>query len=53
MRITAEDLQLIDKYNRPGPRYTSYPPANHFRDYENRFRKRFQNRPQHKTPCLC
>lgn len=34
MRITAEDLQLIDKYNRPGPRYTSYPPANHFREYE-------------------
>ena len=34
MRITDEDLQLIDKYNRPGPRYTSYPPANHFREYE-------------------
>jgi oxygen-independent coproporphyrinogen-3 oxidase len=34
MRISTEDLQLIDKYNRPGPRYTSYPPANHFRDYE-------------------
>ncbi len=24
------DKQLIDKYNRPVPRYTSYPPANHF-----------------------
>lgn len=33
MQITAEDLQLIEKYNRPGPRYTSYPPANHFREY--------------------
>ena len=33
MEITAEDLQLIKKYNRPGPRYTSYPPANHFRKY--------------------
>lgn len=33
MRIFAEDLKLIEKYNRPGPRYTSYPPANHFRDY--------------------
>lgn len=34
MQITAQDLALIDKYNRPGPRYTSYPPANHFRVYE-------------------
>ena len=34
MQITEQDLQLIEKYNRPGPRYTSYPPANHFRDYE-------------------
>lgn len=33
MQISAQDLQLIDKYNRPGPRYTSYPPANHFREY--------------------
>jgi len=33
MKLSAEDLQLIEKYNRPGPRYTSYPPANHFRDY--------------------
>ena len=24
--------KLIDKYNIPVPRYTSYPPANHFRD---------------------
>ncbi len=33
MQISAADLQLIEKYNRPGPRYTSYPPANHFREY--------------------
>jgi oxygen-independent coproporphyrinogen III oxidase len=24
------DLDLVRKYNVPGPRYTSYPPANHF-----------------------
>jgi len=29
MRISK---QLIDKYNIPVPRYTSYPPANHFKD---------------------
>jgi oxygen-independent coproporphyrinogen-3 oxidase len=34
MRISEQDLQLIEKYNRPGPRYTSYPPANHFREYQ-------------------
>lgn len=33
MRLSAADLQLIEKYSRPGPRYTSYPSANHFRDY--------------------
>lgn len=33
MELTAHDLELIQKYNRPGPRYTSYPPANHFREY--------------------
>lgn len=33
MQITDQDLALIEKYNRPGPRYTSYPPANLFRDY--------------------
>lgn len=26
------DLQLIQKYNVPGPRYTSYPPATQFRE---------------------
>lgn len=26
------DKELIKKYNQPGPRYTSYPPANHFTD---------------------
>lgn len=25
---------MIEKYNRPGPRYTSYPPANHFREVD-------------------
>lgn len=33
MELSAQDLALIEKYNRPGPRYTSYPPANHFCDY--------------------
>ena len=26
------DLELLKKYNRPGPRYTSYPTAPHFHD---------------------
>ena len=26
------DKELLNKYNRPGPRYTSYPPANFFTD---------------------
>ncbi len=26
------DLELVKKYNVPGPRYTSYPPATHFTD---------------------
>ena len=26
------DLELVRKYNVPGPRYTSYPPATHFSD---------------------
>jgi len=26
------DLDLVQKYNVPGPRYTSYPPATHFTD---------------------
>lgn len=30
MRLSEHDLELIRKYNRPGPRYTSYPPAVHF-----------------------
>jgi oxygen-independent coproporphyrinogen-3 oxidase len=34
MQLSAHDLRLIEKYNRPGPRYTSYPPANHFRGYK-------------------
>ncbi len=28
--LSEEDLALIRKYDRAGPRYTSYPPANHF-----------------------
>lgn len=32
--MTADDLDLslVRKYNQPAPRYTSYPPANHFTD---------------------
>ena len=30
------DLDLIQKYNVPGPRYTSYPPATHFTDETDR-----------------
>lgn len=32
MNGLAVDLDLIRKYNVPGPRYTSYPPATHFDD---------------------
>src|SRR5262245_20713369 len=28
--MTAVDLTLVRKYNQPGPRYTSYPPATRF-----------------------
>src|SRR5512138_3566026 len=31
MSVLKVDLGLIQKYNVPGPRYTSYPPATHFR----------------------
>ncbi|MCX7762736.1 MAG: oxygen-independent coproporphyrinogen III oxidase [Candidatus Kryptonium sp.] len=27
MKFTSVDIQLLKKYDRPGPRYTSYPPA--------------------------
>jgi oxygen-independent coproporphyrinogen-3 oxidase len=30
MRTLHVDLDLVKKYNVPGPRYTSYPPATHF-----------------------
>ncbi len=30
MSTLEVDLELIKKYNQPGPRYTSYPPANYF-----------------------
>ena len=32
MSTLKVDLALIQKYNVPGPRYTSYPPATHFKD---------------------
>ena len=31
-RTLRVDLDLVQKYNVPGPRYTSYPPATHFTD---------------------
>jgi len=34
VQLSEADLALIRKYDRPGPRYTSYPPANHFRELE-------------------
>lgn len=30
--MLSVDLDLVRKYNVPGPRYTSFPPANHFRE---------------------
>ena len=30
MNTLKVNLELIKKYNVPGPRYTSYPPATHF-----------------------
>ena len=30
MKTLHVDLELVEKYNVPGPRYTSYPPATHF-----------------------
>lgn len=32
MSTLKVDLDLVQKYNMPGPRYTSYPPATHFSD---------------------
>jgi oxygen-independent coproporphyrinogen-3 oxidase len=32
MSALTVDLDLVRKYNVPGPRYTSYPPATHFSD---------------------
>ena len=32
MSTLKVDLELVKKYNVPGPRYTSYPPATHFTD---------------------
>src|SRR5688572_19900331 len=30
MILQSVDLELVQKYNQPGPRYTSYPPATRF-----------------------
>jgi oxygen-independent coproporphyrinogen-3 oxidase len=32
MAVFSIDLEMIRKYDRPGPRYTSYPPAPHFHE---------------------
>src|SRR5678809_116014 len=32
MKTLSVDLDLVKKYNVPGPRYTSYPPATKFTD---------------------
>ncbi|GHC02382.1 oxygen-independent coproporphyrinogen III oxidase [Cerasicoccus arenae] len=34
MELSDNDIALIEKYQRPGPRYTSYPPANHFQEID-------------------
>jgi oxygen-independent coproporphyrinogen-3 oxidase len=36
MSTLKVDLSLVQKYNVPGPRYTSYPPATHFTEDVNR-----------------
>jgi len=36
MSTLKVDLSLVQKYNVPGPRYTSYPPATHFSDQVSR-----------------
>jgi oxygen-independent coproporphyrinogen III oxidase len=36
MSTLKVDLNLVQKYNVPGPRYTSYPPATHFTDQVSR-----------------
>lgn len=47
------DKSLIDKYNQPVPRYTSYPPANHFNenfqesDYKNLIVESNTEEPEH------
>jgi oxygen-independent coproporphyrinogen-3 oxidase len=33
MKALTVDLSLVRKYNVPGPRYTSYPPATHFTEH--------------------
>ncbi len=45
------DKELLNKYNRPGPRYTSYPPANFFTDkFDNKTYKKMLIRSNEKSP---
>ena len=46
------DLPLIKKYDRPAPRYTSYPPATEFKDNVNEsdYREAIANSNQRQTP---
>lgn len=45
------DKELLNKYNRPGPRYTSYPPANFFsNEFDNDDYKKILIRSNDKTP---
>jgi oxygen-independent coproporphyrinogen-3 oxidase len=49
MSTLTVDLDLVRKYDRPGPRYTSYPPATHFTDtfdaddFHGQIRRELQN----------
>jgi len=45
MNNTNIDYKLIKKYDRPGPRYTSYPTAPHFS--ENFDREKYEEELQH------
>ena len=49
---TVFDRELIKKYNRPGPRYTSYPPATEFSESVNAqdYKERLIKSNERKTP---
>lgn len=49
MRTLHVDLDLVKKYNVPGPRYTSYPPATQFTDAISEEQIRAQIRANNKT----